>query len=119
MPCGRFAGRRLADRGGTVYASGSSTCNTGGLEGVKVELGRRNAQSPHYADDEPPAGQLFTAEKLLYQTMIARVSKDGKVKEMTQPVTTGNCASCHRPAAPGGRIYLNQRRRFGTKGSAS
>ncbi|HND11097.1 MAG TPA: hypothetical protein PKI49_08285 [Pseudomonadota bacterium] len=93
--------------GGTVYASGSSTCNTGGLEGVKVELADETRKVLITLTTNR-AGNFFTAEKLLYQTMIARVSKDGKVKEMTQPVTTGNCASCHRPGgAAGGRIYLN------------
>lgn len=93
--------------GGTVYASPNSNCNTGGLEGVKVELADENRKVLITLTTNR-AGNFFTAEKLLYQTMIARVSKDGKIKEMAQPVTTGNCASCHRPGgAAGGRIYLN------------
>ncbi len=92
---------------GTVYGSPTSTCNTGGLDGVKVELADESRKVLITLTTNR-AGNFFTAEKLLYQAMIARVSKDGKIKEMTQPVTTGNCASCHRPGgAAGGRIYLN------------
>lgn len=92
---------------GTVYASPSSACNTGGLEGVKVELAdeTRKVLITLYTNR---SGNFFTAEPLPFSRLIARVSKDGKIKEMQTPAPSADCASCHLPGGlAGGRIYLN------------
>ncbi|MFO0579054.1 MAG: hypothetical protein U1A78_34050 [Polyangia bacterium] len=101
------AGDLVWTAAGTVYASPSSACNTGGLDGVKVELAdeTRRVLITLYTNR---SGNFFTAEPLRYSRLIARVSKDGKVKEMQTPAPSGDCASCHLPGgAAGGRIFLN------------
>ncbi len=110
MACHRQGGQASGavwTASGTVYGSGSSACNTGGLEGVKVELADENRKIliTLYTNR---SGNFFTAEPLSYEKLIARVSKDGKIKEMSSPVPSGDCASCHNPTGPAGaRIYLN------------
>jgi len=104
---GEQAGGKVWTAAGTVFGSPVSHCNSAGLDGVKVELADQNRKVLITLTTNR-AGNFFTAEKLLYETLIARISKDGKVKEMIQPVTDGNCPYCHRPGgAAGGRIYLN------------
>jgi cytochrome c553 len=110
MACHRQGGQASGavwTASGTVYGSSSSACNSGGLEGVKVELADENRKIliTLYTNR---SGNFYTAEPLQYEKLIARVSKDGKIKEMSTPVPSGDCAGCHNPTGPaGGRIYLN------------
>lgn len=91
---------------GTIYDRPDASCNEGGLEGVTVEL--------LDADDKVlitlttnRSGNFFTAEDLGARSFRARISKDGKVREMYGLQPTGGCAACHYPGgvAPG-RIFL-------------
>ena len=100
------ASRRTWTASGTVFDSPNAKCSQG-LADVKVEIAdaTRKVLITLYTNR---SGNFFTAEPLQYEKLIARVSKDGKIKEMSTPVPSGDCAGCHNPTGPaGGRIYLN------------
>jgi hypothetical protein len=92
---------------GTVYARPDAPCNEGGLEGVQVELlDEMNRVILTLTTNR--AGNFFTAEPIGAAGIRARLSKDGRVREMSGLQGTAACATCHRPGgiAPG-RIYLD------------
>lgn len=91
---------------GTVYAKPDTSCNEGGLEGVTVELLDASDQVLITLTTNR-SGNFFTAEDLGSRPFRARISKDGKVREMSGLQPTGGCAACHYPGgvAPG-RIFL-------------
>ena len=104
---GGQAERRAWVVAGTVFDNLTAKCNTQGLEGVKVEIAdsKRKVLLTLYTNR---AGNFFSAEPIDTTGIIARVSKDGKVKEMQGVMTSGDCIVCHRPGGvSGGRIYLN------------
>jgi hypothetical protein len=101
------ASRRAWTAAGTVYDSPTSKCNGKGLEGVKVEIADSNklVLITLYTNR---AGNFFTSEPLNFSSIIARISKDGKVKQMQGVMGSADCPSCHTPTGiAGGRIYLN------------
>ena len=110
MACHRQGGQASGavwTASGTVYGSGSSACNSGGLEGVKVELADENRKIliTLYTNR---SGNFFTSEPIDFTGIIARVSKDGKFKEMQGLQPNAFCPECHYPGGvAGGRIYLN------------
>ena len=104
---GGQASRRAWTAAGTVFDSPTAKCNTQGLEGVKVEIADSNRKIliTLYTNR---SGNFFTAEPFKSSAIIARISKDGKWKEMQGVMTTSDCGSCHFPGGiAGGRIYLN------------
>ena len=91
---------------GTVYGKPDASCNEGGLEGVLVELLDANDRVLITLTTNR-SGNFFTAEDLGLGAFRARISKDGKMREMSGLQPTGGCAACHYPGgvAPG-RIFL-------------
>lgn len=95
---------------GTVYANKNSACNSGGLEGVKVEIAdsTRKILITLFTNR---TGNFYTSEVRDFSNVIVRISKDGVTKEMKTPQPTADCPSCHYPGnlrgAPG-RIYLSE-----------
>lgn len=92
---------------GTIYAKQGSRCNTGGLEGVKVEIAddTRKILITLYTNR---TGNFFTSEIRDFSKVRVRISKDGVTKEMVGTQPSADCPSCHYPGgqAPLGRIYL-------------
>lgn len=99
---------------GTVYSSPTSDCNSGGVEGAKVEIIDSQGKVVITMMTNR-SGNFFTAEPLGQLPVRARITKGNLLREMQQlqalPV---DCASCHYPAGNGvpagpggGRIYLN------------
>jgi cytochrome c553 len=92
---------------GTVYARPDAPCNEGGLEGVQVDLlDSMNRVIVTLTTNR--SGNFFTAEPLAAAGVRARLSKDGRLREMSGLQGSAACAACHRPGgiAPG-RIYLD------------
>lgn len=92
---------------GTVYASPDSSCNSGGLEGVKVEIAdeTRKILITLFTGR---TGNFYTSETRDFSRVRVRISKDGKTREMQGVMPSADCPSCHYPGgAAGGRIYLN------------
>lgn len=101
------ASRRVWTAAGTVYDSPNAKCNTQGVPGVKVEIADKNRKIliTLYTNR---SGNFFTSEPIDFTGVIARVSKDGKFKEMMGAQVNAFCPECHYPGgAAGGRIYLN------------
>lgn len=106
LPDGQ-ASRRAWTAAGTVFDSPTAKCNSQGLEGVKVEIAdsTRKVLITLYTNR---VGNFFTSEPINFSGIIARVSKDGKIREMQGIMASADCPSCHRPTGiAGGRIYLN------------
>jgi hypothetical protein len=106
LPGGQ-AGERLWTAAGTVYDRPDSPCNTGGLEGVSVDLldGQDRVLITLTTNR---SGNFFTAEPLGFQRIRARLRKDGRVREMQTHQTTADCAGCHFPGGPApGRLFLD------------
>jgi hypothetical protein len=108
---GGQAGDRVWTAAGTVYASPTSPCNTGGLPDVRVDIAdpadNKRILITLYTNR---TGNFFTSETRKFQGIIARVTdtKTGKFKEMSTVAPNADCGSCHYPGGPaGGRIYLN------------
>lgn len=103
---GGQAGRIPWTAAGTVYDAPTTTCNSGGLEGAQVELIDRSGRVLITLTTNR-SGNFFTAEPLGFQPLRARISKDGKSREMRTPQTTLDCAACHYPDGPAtGRLAL-------------
>jgi len=106
LPDGQ-ASRRAWTAAGTVFDSPTAKCNSQGVAGVKVEIAdsTRKVLITLYTNR---VGNFFTSEPINFSGIIARVSKDGKVREMQGIMASADCPSCHRPTGiAGGRIYLN------------
>jgi hypothetical protein len=94
---------------GTVFGSPSSSCNPGGLAGVKVEIFEGTSVTPKLTLTTNTAGSFYSADPVAFPIR-ARLSKDGKTAEMFGMMATGACATCHQnPGIAGapGRIFLN------------
>lgn len=92
---------------GTVFPATTSPCNSDGLEGVTVQIADETRKILITLTTNR-SGNFFTAEPLQFHSIIARVSKDGKVREMQTPAPNADCPSCHYPGgAAGGRIFLD------------
>lgn len=94
---------------GTVYARPDSSCNEGGLEGVKVDFidEKNNILLTLFTNR---SGNFFTAEAIPAPRFRVRLSKDGKCQEMIGLQPTGACAGCHYPSPDtntAGRVYLD------------
>ena len=101
------ASRRVWTAAGTVFDSPDAKCNTQGVPGVKVEIADKNRKIliTLYTNR---SGNFFTSEPIDFTGIIARVSKDGKFKEMQGLQPNAFCPECHYPGGvAGGRIYLN------------
>lgn len=101
------ASRRTWTASGTVFDSPNAKCNTQGLADVKVEIAdaTRKVLITLYTNR---SGNFFTSEPISFTGIIARVSKDGKFKEMQGAMVNANCNDCHYPGGiAGARIYLN------------
>lgn len=100
------ASRRVWTAAGTVYANADDKCNQG-LEGVKVEIADATRKILITLTTNR-SGNFFTSEPIDFRGVIARVSKDGKFKEMQGAMVNAYCPECHYPGgiAPG-RIFLN------------
>lgn len=100
------ASRRVWTAAGTVYANADDKCNQG-LAGVKVEIADANRKILITLTTNR-SGNFFTSEPIDFRGVIARVSKDGKFKEMQGAMVNAYCPECHYPGgiAPG-RIFLN------------
>lgn len=92
---------------GTVYDSPTAKCNTGGVEGVSVQLSDESGNVLITLTTNR-TGNFFTAEPIKFRQLRVRISKDNKVREMLTMPGVGDCASCHQPGAQANaRIYLN------------
>jgi hypothetical protein len=92
---------------GTVFGSPTAPCNPGGLAGVTVELIDENEQVLITLVTNR-AGNFFTAEARDLSRFRARISRDGRVREMRTLQSTAACATCHVPGGPApGRIFLD------------
>lgn len=93
---------------GTVFGSITAACNTGGIPGVNVDILDQDGKI-QVSLTTNSVGNFYTQVPLKFP-LRARLSKDGKMQEMTELQVTGNCHSCHAqpPAntAPG-RLFLN------------
>lgn len=100
------ASRRVWTAAGTVYDSPDAECGKG-LAGVKVEIADANRKILITLTTNR-SGNFFTSEPIDFRGIIARVSKDGKFKEMQGAMVNAYCPECHYPGglAPG-RIFLN------------
>jgi mono/diheme cytochrome c family protein len=103
------ASRRVWTAAGTVFDSPTANCNTGGIDNVKVEIldpvHNNQVIITLYTNR---TGNFFTAEPRNFTAITARVSKDGKMRQMQGTMATADCIACHYPGgAAGGRIYLN------------
>lgn len=108
LPSGQAASVRFTISG-TVFRSLSSSCNTGGVGDVKVEIldasGRVQATLTSNA-----AGNFYTAAAVTFPIR-ARVSKDGVTREMMSTTAIGSCAACHQKEpkySTEGILYLNK-----------
>ena len=100
------AGRRTWTASGTVFDSPNAKCNQG-LAGVKVEIADATRKVLITLTTNR-SGNFFTSEPINFSGIIARVSKDGKFKEMQGAMVNANCNDCHFPGGiAGARIYLN------------
>lgn len=100
------ASRRTWTASGTVFDSPNAKCSQG-LADVKVEIAdaTRKVLITLYTNR---SGNFFTSEPINFSGIIARVSKDGKFKEMQGAMVNANCNDCHFPGGiAGARIYLN------------
>jgi hypothetical protein len=105
---GGQASRFVWNAGGTVYDRIGSGCNEGGVEGVLVELIDSDGAIVAMLTTNR-SGNFFTADPIGTKPIRARITRNGKLKEMMQlQMPPVNCATCHNPEGPaGGRIYLN------------
>ncbi len=101
------AGRLIWTASGTVYPTGKSTCDTSGVDAVKVEI-LDAAGHTLITLITNRSGNFFTSETLT-TPIRARITQGNVVREMAALQTITSCATCHQPggAAPGGRINLN------------
>lgn len=92
---------------GTVFGSLNSSCNTGGLDGVRVDIvDETNRLLITLTTNR--AGNFYTSENLNFTRIKAKVSKGGKSKVMNSVQPNADCPSCHYPGgSAGGRIYLD------------
>ncbi|MCS6912700.1 MAG: hypothetical protein RMK29_17935 [Myxococcales bacterium] len=79
---------------GTVFVDPRVPCNTGGLEGVTVEIFDTNGQL-QVALVTNEVGNFFTDIPIAFPIR-ARIRRDGIVREMRTPALQGSCASCHQ-----------------------
>lgn len=101
------AARFVFTAAGTIYSRLDAACNEEGLADVTVELFDEQNQIV-LSMITNRAGNFFTAEPLGDAPLRVRVSKDGRVREMTDPLSSGACALCHFPGGvASGRIYLD------------
>lgn len=97
---------------GTVYqkAGSGKTCNTGGADGVTVEILDAGGTMVLASLTTNAAGNFFFAKNEFAGTspVRARVRKGTMTRTMASAVNVaGGCASCHFPGgAAGDRIYL-------------
>jgi hypothetical protein len=100
---GASAGGEVFSAAGTVFAKGKpDSCNAGGVSGVVVEL--LKADGTVAASATTNAVGNFSFEQSLAFPLKARVTANGKTREMPGNVTTGDCASCHGTTAS--RIHV-------------
>lgn len=95
---------------GTIFGSkNTSTCNTGGVSGVKVEI-LDSAGAVQATTTTNAAGNFFIASGIKFP-MRARISQNGKTSEMFGTQSSGACTSCHQYPGPiggaPGRLSLN------------
>lgn len=93
---------------GTVYSNpATTTCNSGGVSGAKVEI-LNAAGAVQFTLTTNSAGNFYSKQAVTFP-MRARVTANGKTLEMATAQTSGNCASCHQVPSTGGapgRVYI-------------
>lgn len=109
---GGQAGEYVWTAAGTVYPKRGvgMTCNTGGADGVLVELLDMTDKVLARTTTNSTGNFYFTSGQFSSNALIrARVSKSGLgTKTMVSPVSVaGGCAVCHQPSgAAGDRIFI-------------
>jgi hypothetical protein len=92
---------------GTVYPSPTALCDTGGVDGVTVDILDGMSGNVLISLTTNRSGNFYTSESLNSSTIRARISKGSAVQEMVIPSPSTACATCHQPGGEaGGRIYL-------------
>ena len=104
---GGQAAEHLFSVAGTVYASATGNCNTGGISGATVEILKMDG-SVQLTLTTNAVGNFYSHDPVTLP-LKARVKMGTKVLEMSGAQASGNCAQCHaKPGLSGapGRIYL-------------
>jgi hypothetical protein len=94
---------------GTVFGSSSSTCNGGGIAGVKVDILKMDGTTVQFSLLTNSVGNFYSMLPL-ETPFKARLTQGTKTQMMNGAMATGNCASCHQiPPLTGapGRISIN------------
>jgi mono/diheme cytochrome c family protein len=95
--------------GGTVFgARNSKTCNTGGVDGVTVELLDTSGKVVASTTTNSAGNFHFSPNATNFKNVTARVTKGAMSLKMTAPVDVSvGCASCHwATGLAGDRIYI-------------
>ena len=106
---GQQAAGEALGTGGTVFgARNSKTCNTGGVDGVTVELLDAAGKVVATTTTNAVGNFHFSPNATNFKNVSARVTKGAMSLKMNTPVDVSvGCATCHSPTGlAGDRIYI-------------